>query len=410
MKLSDLATSSLQSLLRTKSRSLLTMFGIVIGIAAVILSLSIGDSAKLYILNQISSFGSDQLIINNGPREDTSMSFTPQETLTMKDLKRIQKEPWVKAASGELFQTDLMTVNGQSKNISIIGTLPEDYTIGDYHLEKGMFFTQDEVDSHARVVVLGHSLAENFFGQEEALGKSIKLGKVNYRVIGVMDKLGVKFFQNLDEMVYIPATSVMDAYHKDHFTYFVVQKQPTITMALAKTNVEDLLRDLHNIENPERIYSKDDFHVVSQEEAIQVVGQITGILGILLSAVAAISLLVGGIGIMNIMFVTVTERIREIGLRKAVGATHGDILGQFLSEAVVLTVLGGAAGVVFGTFLSWLTIQIISQYQQGWIFTISLSGIILGVVVSTMIGVFFGYIPARRAARLNPIDAMRAND
>ncbi|MFA6406266.1 MAG: ABC transporter permease [Patescibacteria group bacterium] len=410
MHLPDLVHSAYDSLLRTRGRSVLTMLGIVIGIAAVILALSIGESAKLFILAQISSFGSDQLMVDNGPRADKTgeVSLFVKESLVMKDYKRLKKEPWVKAVVGQVFQTDLLQAAGQARNVTVIGTMPDDITMNDYRVEEGVFFTDDEVASHNRSAVLGHALADKYFGQGNAVGNSIKLGTQNYKVVGVLAQLGSKFFQNLDEMVYIPVTTCMDKYNKEHFTYMTVQS--SIPLAEAQPLVEEILRESHNLDNPEGDYAKDDFHVVSQEEAIKVVGQITGVLEVLLAAIAAISLLVGGIGIMNIMFVSVTERIKEIGLRKALGAKQKDILNQFLTEAIMLTVGGGAVGVVFGTFLSWLAIQIILSYQTGWVFTISLNGVLLGFIVSTLVGLIFGYIPARRAARLNPIDALRAND
>jgi putative ABC transport system permease protein len=386
------------------------MLGIVIGIAAVILALSIGESAKLFILAQISSFGSDQLMVDNGPRADKTgeLSLSVKETLAMKDYRRLKKESWVKAVVGQVFQTDLLQANGQARNVTVIGTMPDDMAMSGYKIEEGIFFTDDEVGSHNRVVVLGHSLAEKYFGLGNAVGNSVKLGTQNYKIVGVLAPLGSKFFQNLDEMVYMPVTTVMDKYNKEHFTFMSIQS--SIPLKEAQPLVETVLRESHNLNNPEGDYAKDDFHVVSQEEAIQIVSQITGVLEILLAAIASISLLVGGIGIMNIMFVSVTERIKEIGLRKAIGARPGDILNQFLAEAILLTVGGGTIGIAFGTFLAWLAIQIITNYQSGWVFTISLSGVLLGFVVSTLVGLIFGYVPAKRAAKLNPIDALRAND
>jgi putative ABC transport system permease protein len=410
MRIQELARSAYDSLLRTRGRSVLTMLGIVIGIAAVILALSIGESAKLFILAQISAFGSDQLMIDNGPRADKTgeVSLSVKETLAMKDYKRLKKESWVKAVVGQVFQTDLLQANGQARNVTVIGTMPDDIVMNDYKVEEGTFFTDDEVGSHSRVVALGHTLADKYFGQGNAVGNSVKLGSQNYKVVGVMAPLGSKFFQNLDEMVYMPVTTVMDKYNKEHFTFMAIQS--SIPLKEAQPLTEIIMRESHNLDNPEADYAKDDFHVVTQEEAIQIVSQITGVLEILLAAIAAISLLVGGIGIMNIMFVSVTERVKEIGLRKALGAKPGDVLNQFLTEAIMLTIGGGAVGIAFGTFLAWLAIQIILSYQSGWQFTISLNGVFAGFVVSTLVGLIFGYIPAKRAARLNPIDALRAND
>lgn len=410
MHVDDLVHSAYDSLLRTRGRSVLTMLGIVIGIAAVILALSIGESAKLFILSQISSFGSDQLIIDNGPRADKTgqVSIFTKETLAMKDYKRFKKEPWVKAVVGQIFQTDLLQAGGQARNVTVIGTMPDDMTMNGYKVREGVFFTDDEVNSHNRTAVLGYNLADKYFGLDNAVGKNIKLGKQSYKVVGVLDKLGTKFFQNLDEMVYLPVTTVMDKYNKQYFTYMTVQS--SIPLSEAQPLAEIILRESHNLNNAQGDYAKDDFHVVSQEEAIKIVSQITGVLEVLLAAIAAISLLVGGIGIMNIMFVSVTERIKEIGLRLAVGARKEDILNQFLAEAIILTVGGGAVGIAFGTFLAWLAIQVILTYQSGWQFTISLNGVLLGFVVSTLVGLVFGFVPARRAAKLHPIDALRAND
>ena len=410
MKTSDLLASSYQSLLRTRSRSLLTMLGIVIGIAAVILALSIGDSAKAFIISQISSFGSDQLIVDNGPREDTSSGSSGmfQQTLTLKDVKKLKEQTWVKTVVGEIFQTDLVEANGQAGNYSVVGTMADDLKMNDYRMASGVFISDDDVNSHNRTIVLGYTIADKYFGVGNAVGQSIKLGQQSYKIIGVLGPLGTKFFQNLDQMVYAPATTVMDQYHMNKLTYITVQS--AIPLKDAQPLIEIAMRESHSIDNPNGDYEKDDFHVVTQEQAIQIVSQITNVLEILLAAIAAISLLVGGIGIMNIMFVSVTERIKEIGLRKAIGAKYQDILNQFLAEAVMLTVTGGAVGIAFGSFIAWLAIQVILQYQSGWAFTVSVNGVVLGFVVSTMVGLVFGYIPARRAAKLSPIDALRANE
>ena len=410
MRYADLAKSSWQSLLRTRNRSILTMLGIVIGISAVILSLSIGESAQKFILSQISSFGSDQLIIDNGPREDSSEGISAifEETLVAKDLKKIQKETWVTAAAGEIFQYDLFQAQGYNQNTNVTGAHPEEIEISDYQLADGRFLLQEDLDSRSKVAVLGNSLAKKAFGESSAVGRSIKIGKNNFKVIGVMEPLGTQFFQNLDDMITVPATTMMQLYNKNHYTYFIVKT--AIPLDEAKRRIEVIMRDLHDIDNPDGEYAKDDFHVVSQEEAIKAVNQITGVLQILLSAIAAISLLVGGIGIMNIMFVSVTERIKEIGLRKAIGAQYKDILRQFLSESAILTIFGGIGGIVFGSFIAWVAIQVILQFQEGWEFSLSLNGVILGVVVSSAIGIIFGYMPARKAAKLNPIDALRSNE
>jgi putative ABC transport system permease protein len=407
MVFQDLVSSAWQSLKRTRNRSFLTMLGIIIGIAAVILALSIGESAQKYILSQISSFGSDQLILDNGPREDTSGGPSPfvEETLQMKDTKRLKKEDWITGVVGQVFQTDLIQAEGTAQNLSVIGTMPDDLVINDYSMDSGYFFSEEDLDGRTRVAVLGNSVAENFFGYGSPVGRSIKIGKTNYRIIGVLEPLGTQFFQNLDEIVYIPVTTLMEQYNKDRFTFITVRS--ALPIAESKIRLEEILRDSHDIDNPQGDYEKDDFHVVTQEEAIKVVGQVTGILQILLAAIAAISLLVAGIGIMNIMYVSVTERISEIGLRKSIGARYKDVLRQFLAEAVALTLGGGVLGIGVGLLTAWIAIQVILVYQDGWEFIVSWSGAALGVTVSTFIGLVFGYLPARKAAKMHPIEALR---
>lgn len=392
--------------MRTRNRSLLTMLGIVIGIAAVILALSIGESAQSFILGQISSFGSDKLIVHPGPRSQTdNPSPFVEMTLEYKDVKRLRREPWLSAISAEIMQTDLAQAGGVSKNISLIGTLPDEMVIGGYRVADGAFLTDADVDGRARVTVLGKSLAEELFGQERAVGKSVKFGKNSFRVIGVMEEMGTQFFQNLDELAYISVTAMDDVYQRKQFEYIIVKTDTPLEEATPR--IEVIMREAHNLDNPEGDPEKDDFFIMSQADAIKTVSQVTGVLQILLSSIAAISLLVGGIGIMNIMYVSVTERITEIGLRKAIGARARDVLRQFLAEAVLLTLAGGFGGVILGMLFSWIGIQVINAYQPGWVFMISVNGIVSGLVVSTVIGLVFGYFPARKAAALHPMEAMR---
>lgn len=404
MRLVDLLQSSIKSLVRAGTRSILTMLGIVIGILSVILVLSIGEAAQRYIINQISTFGSDLVQIANGPPEpgagSTPTAFVKQ-TLTLKDYQALRREPWVKSSVAGISLNDTAKINGEDVSASIAGTTPDELVIYGTSVKSGAFFSDSDVDGHARVAVLGATLARNAFGQEDPLGKTITFNQQAFRVIGVMNTAGTKSFQDLDKRIYVPVSAAMDVYNRRFVQGISLKTELALSDAIRRT--QDFVRTRHNISDPK----DDDFHIQTQDDAIRNTQQITGILQILLASIAAISLVVGGIGIMNIMYVNVTERIREIGLRKSIGAQRGDILGQFLVEAIMLTTLGGCIGIILGIGLTWLAIQIISSFQGGWTFGISERGIVLGLIVSSAIGIIFGYAPARRASALSPIEALR---
>lgn len=406
MTIGDLIQSSLQSLTRTKARSVLTMLGIVIGVMSVILMLSVGEAAQRYILSQISSFGSNTIFVASGPETDQGQpSLFIKESLTMKDVKKLESVPWISMITGKLQQDDQITANGFVTNAQIIGTMPDEIRLNDIQTSAGSFFQQASVDGHAREAVLGNDIARVAFGEENPIGKSVKISNTTFTVIGVMRKSGTQGFQSIDTQIFIPVTTAMDLYNKKYL--LMISLRPTVSPAEAKSRVQAVMRDRHGIDNPTGDLAKDDFHIMTQEDLIRSANTITDILQILLVSIAAISLIVGGIGIMNIMYVSVTERTREIGLRKAVGARSTDVLRQFLIEAVAQTMIGGFVGIALGVGLSWLGIQIISSFQSGWEFSLSWNGIFLGVTVSALIGLLFGYFPARRAAFLHPIDALR---
>lgn len=406
MFLQDLLRSSFESLRRTKGRSALTMIGIVIGIMSVILMLSIGQAAERYILSQISALGSDVVFVNNGSKErEGEPSLFVKQSLVEKDVRKIRQQSWVTQVAGKLLQSDRIAGEGIEVSAQVVGTTADEQVLSDIRPVKGVFFTSASVDSRAREAVLGYEIADTLYGFNEPIGRTVKINNVSYRVIGVIGKEGSKSFQNLDKQVYIPFTAAMDTYNRQFLSSIAVKT--TLNVNDAKLRLTEIMRDSHNIDNPDNEAKKDDFNVTTQEDAVKSASEITDILKILLISIAAISLLVGGIGIMNIMYVSVTERIKEIGLRKSIGAREGDILNQFLLEAIALTTLGGVFGSLLGISLSWLAIQAINSFQSGWTFAVSWSSVALSIGVSGAIGLVFGYFPARKAAKLRPIEALR---
>jgi putative ABC transport system permease protein len=408
MHLRDLATISMKSLLRNKARAVLTMLGIVIGIGSVILMLSVGKAAESFLLANVASFGPDVVIISNGSGDQRGGGPSPlqKQTLTLKDYRELKRQSWVESIVGTIVSTAVATYGPENMNVNVWGSTPGEIEIFPADVADGRFLLDDDVDGRNKVAVIGANVARQLFGDDSAVGKLIKIRRVNFRVVGVMEKGGTRFFTKLDDLIYIPLTSAMDLYNKDRLN-FMSLKPRDMSPDQAKEEVRVLLRDTHKLDNPNADLSKDDFRVGTQEDAQQNAGTIGQVLSILLGSIAAISLIVGGIGIMNIMYVTVTERTSEIGLRKALGAKQADVLGQFLSEAIAVTSVGGVVGILFGILLSWVTIQILNQFQPGWSFILSIDSIILAFSVSAFIGIVFGFAPARRASKLSPIEALR---
>lgn len=384
------------------------MLGIVIGIGSVILMLSVGKAAESFLLANVASFGPDVVIISNGSGDQRGGGPSPlqKQTLTLKDYRELKRQSWVESIVGTIVSTAVATYGPENMNVNVWGSTPGEIEIFPADVADGRFLLDDDVDGRNKVAVIGANVARQLFGDDSAVGKLIKIRRVNFRVVGVMEKGGTRFFTKLDDLIYIPLTSAMDLYNKDRLN-FMSLKPRDMSPDQAKEEVRVLLRDTHKLDNPNADLSKDDFRVGTQEDAQQNAGTIGQVLSILLGSIAAISLIVGGIGIMNIMYVTVTERTSEIGLRKALGAKQADVLGQFLSEAIAVTSVGGVVGILFGILLSWVTIQILNQFQPGWSFILSIDSIILAFSVSAFIGIVFGFAPARRASKLSPIEALR---
>ena len=411
MRIRDSILMAWYSLLRNKGRAILTMLGIVIGVASVILMLSVGQAAQRLILSQVASFGSDMIFVRNGPGDGSQTNGPPnalaKETLTLKDYRKLRQQSWVRSVSANFMSDQYIEYGAFNRRRSIIGATEAGLVMFDAEIDRGAFLTPEDVDGRARFAVIGTTVADELFGQEDPLGKSIKIAKRPYRVIGILKPAGTRFFTNLDKAVYVPVTTLMQDQNAEH-VQFISVRFGQISSNEAKERIRLLLRDQHSLDNPTGDLAKDDFFVAGQEDAQQRAGVIGNILSVLLGSIAAISLIVGGVGIMNIMFVSVTERTREIGLRKAVGAKHADIMAQFLSEAIMLCVFGGLVGVSIGVGFSWLGIKALQAFQSAdWSYAIPFNGIAMGLGVSTAIGVVFGYYPARKAAQLNPIQALQ---
>lgn len=410
MSIKDIFKSATRALKVNKGRTALTVLGIVIGIMSIILIMSLGQGAQDLILGQIQGLGSRTIVVRPGrpPTGPTDVTTLFADSLKERDLEALKKKsnvPTLSSIMPLVFGADNATYGSSKYQVTIFGGTDLAGKIFDISVTEGNFVTSDDVAAAADVVVIGSKVKEKLFGNDSALGKKIRIKDKNLRVIGILPKKGQVSFFNFDEAVLIPYTTAQNyIFGIKYFNELVVQADSDTSVSQTVRDIQVTLRNLHNISDP----SKDDFFIETQADLAQRVSTITSVLTYFLAMVAAISLLVGGIGIMNIMLVSVTERTREIGLRKAVGATNNDILTQFLIESIILTCLGGAIGILFGIILSVIGTLVISQLLgQAWPFGISLSAILLGLGVAALIGIIFGIYPARRASKLNPIEALR---
>ena len=388
----------------------------VIGVGAVIIVMALGEGAQGLILGQIESLGSNTIYIEPGsfdPQSGFGMEMALEEwtitTLKTKDVDAIKKDPLVDMAYPMAYGVARIVFRSQDEKITFIGTAPEAYIMDDWHVIKGREFDNEDVRTMSRVVTLGYKISQDLFGEEDPIGKSVRVKKTNFKVIGVMEERGMEMFQNFDEYVYMPITTAQKLLLGiDHVNSIAVKAVNEEAVDQLMENIRIILREEHNIYNPERDLSKDDFKVMSQVEASDMMAQITGVLTAFLSSIAAIALIVGGIGIMNIMLVSVTERTREIGLRKAVGAKNKDILNQFLIESVTLTVLGGTVGLIGGLLIAFVaSIGLSKALNTDWAFVVPFGAVVLGFGVAAIVGLVFGIYPARKASKLNPIEALR---
>jgi putative ABC transport system permease protein len=410
MHLRDLFSSALQGLLTHKGRALLTMLGIIIGIASIMVVMSVGKGANYLVLSEIQSFGPDTVFVLPGrkPRGLNDISSTLlSDSLKVNDFKDLDdpaKLSHVVRVIPYVFSPVTMEYDAETFNGMLIGSTQDAQPSFELDIVEGRFFDLFDVSDHARVAVIGERVKEELFGLDSALDKKIRVNDTLFRVIGVMGPEGQSFV-DIDSSIFAPYPPVQqDVLGIRHFQRIAVEASSQDVLPGVVSDVEALLRDNHNIDNPDN----DDFSVQTQEDVAQTVGSVTSILTILLASVAAISLIVGGVGIMNVMFVSVTERTKEIGLRKALGARSKDILLQFLIESALLTLLGGVIGVLAGGGLTVLA-TVAANAFAGLSFPLLISwwGVMLGVVVSVGLGIVFGIVPARSAARKSPMEAIR---
>ncbi|MBI2304284.1 MAG: ABC transporter permease [Chloroflexi bacterium] len=412
MNLLESFNVAFRGLMANKLRSSLTVLGIIIGVGAVISLMGVGRGAQATITSSIQSMGTNLLFVRPGAvREGGVQSAQGQRpTLTLEDAQALADPvaaPAVALVAPENQFFGQVVAGGQNVNTRILGVTPEYEGVRNFRVSDGEFVTQQQIAARSLVVVLGANVAETLFGDLSPVDQRIKINNRQFQVIGVLEKKGGTGMGNQDDLVVIPITTLQfrlmaqrTAQGGQTVASINVQVARAEDMALAKEQLAAILRTRH------RIAGQDDFTITSQDEILGAFAQVTGVLTLFLGSIAGISLLVGGIGIMNIMLVSVTERTREIGIRKAVGAKRRDILGQFLIEATVLSLVGGGGGLLlgWGISLALARINLNGQYINA---LITPDIVLLAVSVSAAIGLFFGIYPASRAARLNPIDALR---
>lgn len=394
-----------------KVRSGLTVLGIVIGITAIMLIVSIGEGAQNLILGQIQGLGAETIIVRPGrtPTGPTDIAQTLfADSLKKREidaLGRKENVPDLVAMAPAIFISDPVTYGNNIEHPSIFGWSAEFMaSMMSVEVKEGMLFDESDIKQSVPVAVLGSKVAEKLFENEDPLGKSVRIRSTNFRVVAVL-KPGNSGLFNVDDMIVVPYTTAMDYLSQQkHYNEVMIKVSSPEAVARSVQDIKATLRELHNISDP----AKDDFYVETQQGTINQIGTILSVLTAFLSAVVAISLVVGGIGVMNVMLVSVTERTKEIGLRKALGARNSDILTQFLTEAILLTLFGGLIGVFLGIMFGYLaSIGLSRSLGVEWVFTFPVQATIIGILTSAGVGIIFGIYPARQASKKSPIEALR---
>ena len=402
MRMAKLTKVAIKSIMKKRMRSSLTILGVVIGVGAVIAMVSVGQGASQDIQGQISSLGTNMITIMPGASEQGGINrgASSLNSLTMNDVNKLAKEGLlIRYVSPVINASAQVIAMGQNWSTQVQGVWADYPKIRDWPLVRGEFFTSRDVRSRKKVAVLGKTVVDKLFGHADPLGQSIRVGTIPYLVIGVLAEKGQNMMGDQDDVILAPCDTVLYRMSDGKTVNTIMASaaaNEAVDSALAKVN--ELLRESHKLRPGE----KADFSVRSQTQMLSTITNVTGILTMLLGAIAGVSLLVGGIGIMNIMLVSVTERTREIGIRMAIGARPGDVMIQFLIESVILSLLGGAVGILVGIGLGNLIASLINSSLVLNPFIVFLAFCFSGAV-----GVFFGFYPAKKASRLNPIEALR---
>ena len=410
MNFNILIRSAKQALVAHKSRSLLTILGIVIGIASIIVIMATTTSATELILGEVQGMGSRtfELIPGQRPKGPSDFAQLFTESIKQRELDAILNKrnvPYLNKVSPNILVTGSLNYNGEVSTPSTFGSSTFMAEILDIEPILGRMFDENDIKTRSKVIVIGQDVVEDLFEKENPIGKKIRIKGVNFRVIGVFPDKGRVAFANINELALMPYTTAKDYVQKQSH-YNSILGESTSEEFLERT-VEDIkltLREIYEITDPK----DDNFHIQTQQDLVERVSTITNILSSLLIAVAAISLIVGGIGIMNVMLVSVTERTKEIGIRKSIGATNKDIRNQFLVEAVILTFSGGFLGVMLGALISKIVSIVLSKsLEVNWLYVVPLNAIVIAVSASTIVGLIFGLYPAISASKKNPINTLR---
>jgi len=410
---------AIRGITHNKSRTFLTALGIIIGIGTVVLVFSVGEGFKSYINAQVDAFGSNTIFIetsvpastkdlangasDSGNVNSSAMNAVPVMTLKNRDVKDVRNIPNVKNSYGASIGQEVVSYKGISKNIFIFGADASRFDIDKGIIVLGRPYSEEEDKSLAQVTILGADIASDLFGDTDPLGKYIRVGNYNFEVIGVYERKGNSGLSNDDKQIFIPVSTLQKKIlWIDYLFYAVVELYDNSKAKISALDVSEVLRRNHNITDS----SRDDFKVNTQEESLSVFNTILQAITFLLIAIAFISLVVGGVGVMNIMYVVVTERIGEIGLKKALGARNKDILFEFLIEAVLLTLLGGIIGILGGALFAYIISKVAESFGFAWKFIVPVYGVVISLSISMIIGIIFGVFPARNASKLDPIEAL----